>query len=411
MSDNLAVGRLRVQRERPYYSAILWALQPVPVKDFAKKGPGPIGVDQGLRLYYDPEAIDSFKEDELAAILCHEIGHVIRRHAPRCGDRKDLAVSETGTVVSLWNIAGDLEINDDLQAEGLKLPGGVFPKNFKLPENLMAEEYYDLLQKQMAGKPSVKVPGKGGAASGQCGSVADGQKGEHEQPDGGTGTVPPAVSEAEQELMRQRVAEDVVNHVKNRGNAPSWLERWAKERLKSKVDWRRHLRALVRRAVGDVKGAFDYTYTKPGRRSGALRDFVWPSLRQPTPRIHIQVDTSGSMSEKELAQALAEIEAVLTASGQRGNVTVSSVDAAVHTTQKVFKTSDVKLMGGGGTDMTLGLLAAEAMRPKPHIIILVTDTETGWPDRPLSVPLIVARTSSGPVPEWARVVDVIPDAK
>ena len=117
------------------------------------------------------------------------------------------------------------------------------------------------------------------------------------------------------------------------------------------------------------------------------------------------------MSEKELAQALAEIEGVLTANGQRTGVTVMAVDAAVHTTQKVFKAQDVKLAGGGGTDMSLGLLAAEKLKPRPHVIILVSDCETPWPAR-MRVPLIVARTSKGAeVPSWAKVVDVIPDEK
>lgn len=413
MNDQLSVARLQVARERPYYSTILWAFQPVAVKDFAKKALGPIGVDAGLRLYYDPEGIAQFKPEELAGVLVHEIGHVIRAHSKRVQGRDDLVVSSTGAIGSLWNMAGDMEINDDLRDEKVNIgANALYPDSppYKFPCGLMAEEYYEMLQNEMKDKPKVAMACTGG----NCGSIANGKGQEHEEGGEGSDKVPAGVSEAEKELLRQKVAEDVSAHAKTRGTVPAWLERWAKERLKSKVDWRRLLAALIRRATGNVKGAVDYTYSKPGRRSGALRDFVWPSLQQPVPRISIIVDTSGSMSEKELAQALAEIEGVLTSTGQRQGVTVMAVDAAVHTTQKVFKATDVKLMGGGGTDMSLGLYAAEKVRPKPHVIILVTDGETPYPERPLSVPVIVAltgRSAEGAVPGWAKKVIVEPDAK
>lgn len=415
MSDKLASARLKVNKDRPYYASVLWALQPVPTKDFAKMAAGPMGVDQYMRLYFDPEVIDQYSVDRLSAILVHEIGHVIRAHAKRCGGRNAVGINATGGQVSIWNVAGDLEINDDIAEEGLPLgEEACYPKNFKdkhgkrFPDNLMAEEYYEMLMEEMKQRPGVS----GGVAGGQCGSVSDGQGKDGDVPPDGTEKVPSGVGEAEQELIRQKVAQDVEAHAKAKGNVPSWLQRWANERLKAKVDWRKMLASFVRRAVGEVRGAVDYSYQRPGRRSGSLPDFIWPVLRQPEPRVHIQIDTSGSMSDKELAQGLAEVEGVLTGLGMRTGITVSAVDAAVHTTQKVFKAHEVKLMGGGGTDMTLGLHAAEKMKPKPHVIILITDCETNWPERPLSVPLIVARTSArAPAPPWAKIVDIVPDGK
>lgn len=396
MSDQLAVARLIVARDRPYYAAVLWALQPVPVKDFAKNAPGPMGVDQHLRLYYDPDTIGEWSTETIAAVLCHEVGHVLRAHTRRCGERDPL----------LWNIAGDLEINDDLVAE--KIPGLpawiAVPAMFKLPNGLLAEEYYDQLPVK-----KVTVTGVGG---GGCGSVSNGKPQAGDKPADGDGATAPGVSDAEQELIRMRVAQDVQAHAKSRGTVPGWLERWANERLKTKVDWRRLLAAYIRRACGDARGAVDFTYARPSRRSAALPQFVLPALRQPTPQIAVVVDTSGSMSERELSQALAEIAGVLEAGGHRNGVTVLSVDAAVHTSQKVFRPDQVKLAGGGGTDMSLGVEAAAKLRPRPHAVICVTDGETPWPATALPVPLIIARTqkaSGCPAPPWAKVVDVTPD--
>jgi hypothetical protein len=42
-----------------------------------------------------------------------------------------------------WNTAGDCEINDDLQAEGLPLPGDPpLPGKYGMPSGINAERYY-----------------------------------------------------------------------------------------------------------------------------------------------------------------------------------------------------------------------------------------------------------------------------
>lgn len=393
--DKLAVARIALNLKCPYFAAILWAFQPTPMPDMAKMMPGPMGVDQHLRLYYDPKVIATWKPDMIEGVLRHEIGHVIRNHAARCGARDPLK----------WNLAGDCEINDDLMAEKVALPDGcATPKLFKLKDGELAETYYEQIKLQI-----VKV----GIASGQCGSVADGQGKTGEAPADGDGKVPPGVSAAEQGLMRMRVAEDVQAHVKSkgRGRLPAWLERWATEHLTAKVDWRRVLAAHIRRAVGDVRGMTDYTYTRPSRRQ--LPGIVMPAMRQPVPRIAVVVDTSGSMSATELSQCLAEIAKVLESGGHRDGVTVISVDAAVHTVQKVFKAEQVHLGGGGGTDMRIGIDAAVALKPTPHAIIVATDGETPWPAQAPRVPVIIARTQKNaayaPAPAWARVVEIVPD--
>lgn len=388
--DKLAVARIGLNLKCPYFAAILWAFQPTPMPDMAKTMPGPMGVDQHLRLYYDPDVIAGWKQEVIEGVLRHEIGHVIRNHAARCGERDPLK----------WNLAGDCEINDDLVAEKIALPdGAATPKLFKLKDGELAETYYEQIK-----TVTITV----GVAAGQCGSVADGQGKNGEAPADGDGKTPPGVSAAEQGLMRMRVAEDVQAHVKSkgRGSVPAWLERWANEHLTAKVDWRRVLAAYIRRAVGDVRGMTDYTYTRPSRRQ--LPGIVLPAMRQPVPRIAVVVDTSGSMSATELGQALAEIASVLTSVAGQG-VTVLSVDAAIHTVQKIFKVEQVRLGGGGGTDMRLGLEAAATLKPRPHVTILVTDSETPWPDAPPhGIPVIVATTTKTGGPTWARTVYVEP---
>jgi predicted metal-dependent peptidase len=113
-----------------------------------------------------------------------------------------------------------------------------------------------------------------------------------------------------------------------------------------------------------------------------------------------------------LSVALAEIRGILAAAGLRDGLDVLSVDAAVNARQRVVHAGTVRLEGGGGTDMGVGLAAAERLSPRPEIAIVVTDGYTPWPEHPpRGIRTIVVKTDArGTSPPWARTVVVPPDA-
>ncbi|EUA09605.1 hypothetical protein I553_3689 [Mycobacterium xenopi 4042] len=95
------------------------------------------------------------------------------------------------------------------------------------------------------------------------------------------------------------------------------------------------------------------------------------------------MDTSGSMSGADLTAALSETSGVLRSAGVAGErVQVLTCDAASGQAQKVRRVADVVLTGGGGTDMRVGIAAAEALRPRPEIVVVFTDGDTPWPSVP-----------------------------
>lgn len=242
--------------------------------------------------------------------------------------------------------------------------------------------------------------------AGRCGSCATGQQEPWEEgpPSDGDG-----VSRAESELIRRDVARQIKEHCQSRGNVPGHWSRWAEEKLRPKIDWRKELASAVRHAVADVAGASDYSYRRPSRRQGQVGNgkVVLPSLRQPVPEVAVVVDTSGSMSDSMLSQALAEIAGVLKASGLRQGVTVLAVDATVHVSRKVFDARQVQLAGGGGTDMGAGLYAASKLRPLPQVCVVITDSYTPWPDTPpRGMKVIVALTEGGEAPKWAKTIKI-----
>ena len=210
-------------------------------------------------------------------------------------------------------------------------------------------------------------------------------------------------------MIRRDVARRIKEHSKGRGNTPGHWGRWADEKLRPKVNWRKELAAAVRHAMADVAGAVDYSYRRPSRRQGQVGNgkVVLPSLRRPVPSVAVVVDTSGSMSDTMLAQALAEISGILRGLGQREGVTVLTVDTAVHASKKVFDARQVQLAGGGGTDMREGIEAATKLRPRPQVCVVVTDGYTPWPDTPpRGMKTVVALVGDGDAPKWAKTLKI-----
>ncbi|WP_373871556.1 VWA-like domain-containing protein [Actinoplanes utahensis] len=128
------------------------------------------------------------------------------------------------------------------------------------------------------------------------------------------------------------------------------------------------------------------------------------------PRVAVVVDTSGSMGPDELGAVLGEVAGVLRAVGiGRNRVTVLSCDADVHTVRRVNTVGEVTLEGGGGTDMRVGIDQALGGPERPHIIIVLTDGHTPWPDTSPGSVRVVAGLVGDHAPEppsWIESIHI-----
>lgn len=209
--------------------------------------------------------------------------------------------------------------------------------------------------------------------------------------------------------MAREVAQRIREHSRQRGTVPAGWQRWADEVLEPSVSWQRILAAAVRRGIAEVAGRVDFTYRRPSRRASVVPDVVLPSLRQPLPQVAMVLDTSGSMSDAMLGQALAEVTGVLRALGVgRRQLKLLCCDAQTYEVQRVRKASDVVLVGGGGTDMGAGLGAALALKPRPDLVLVLTDGFTPWPPAPPVGPRVIVglMDPGGQVPPWAESVGI-----
>ncbi|GAA3337152.1 VWA-like domain-containing protein [Amorphoplanes nipponensis] len=373
----LLAARYRAAQDRPYLATALFSLTVVESPHVAT-----MGVDRRWRCHVSPAFVARTPVPQLAAVWIHEVAHLLRDHHGRA-DR--LPAGATPDHLRI-NVAQDCEINDDLLADRLPLPADrVEPATYGLPAGLLFEQYLTLLP------PEVR-------ARSDCGCGAHGAERPWERD--GAGGVSPAEAEA--------IRRDTARQILGRGDVPAGWRRWAGRTLEPRVDWRRQLSGAVREALAWAGGAVDYTYARPSRRSAALRGVVLPRLRRPVPRVAIVVDTSGSMGEPELAAALAEVAGVLRVVGVGGNrTTVLSCDAAVHVARAVYTVGEVRLSGGGGTDMRVGV--AEALKYRPQVVIVLTDGLTPWPDTPPESARLIAALI-GPAaprpPDWITTVAV-----
>ncbi|HET7487733.1 MAG TPA: VWA-like domain-containing protein [Acidimicrobiales bacterium] len=387
----VAMARLWAVARHPYLAAALFASPVVPVE-----GLGRVTVDEAWRLYVDPELVERWKPHQLGSLLVHHAGHLVRDHAGRA---RSLGVDQHLT--KDWRLAADAEINDDLIGDGLSLPTkAVLPQHYGWHAGRLAEEYFHADHPDHGDDPD-------------CGSGSDAQTRPWELLADERSGLPPG----DRHLTRAQVAADVLRFCeegRGRGASKSWL-RWAEDMLDPQVDWRRMLAAEIRKGVGTVAGVVDYSYRRPSRRAQACPDVVLPAMERPVPEVVVLCDTSGSMGERQLARLLAEVDGLLRGVGMRGRLRVLAVDTAVHALQRVASARSLELRGGGGTDMAAGVEAAARLRPRPSVVVVLTDGLTPWPASPPKGMVVVVGLIGGgrpkgnrvwAPPDWARVVHI-----
>jgi predicted metal-dependent peptidase len=389
----VAAARVFAASRYPYLASALFAAQVQ-----SEAGSDTIAVDRGWQIHADPVVLEAMAVEDLGRLLVHLVSHLLRDHGSRA---RRAGVDEADGDPPAWNRATDAEVNDDLAPAGMVPPSAnQTPEGLGAEDGLLAEQYYESAR-------------SGEQRQWDCGSGCDGIDRPWDGSTPGTG-----LNERDGEFLRLAIASEMQ---RSEGLEPGsvgagWL-RWAERVLPSRTDWRRVLAAQVQTGIARVSGMVDYSYRKPSRRSESTPSVIMPTLERPVPDVAIVCDTSGSMTGDLLAQVLAEVEALLQRVGLRGtSVRVLSCDAQVHSVKRVSRASQVELLGGGGTDMGEGITQALTMRPRPSIIVVLTDGFTPWPvEAPRAAKVIVGLIegrSGGPwmhhppVPSWAKVVHI-----
>jgi predicted metal-dependent peptidase len=332
-------------------------------------------------------------------LIAHEIAHFAFEHAERQGSRD----------ATLFNVAADFAINLLLhyQFEGQPeyfIEGGCLDEKY---QGMSAEEIYELI------KDDEKFKGRG-----------DGDGiGEDLRPDlsdddvsNGSTTVRerriplPDLRGKTPEQARRELADWVSKATneafavaKQQGKMPANFERAIGKFLKPQVDWLTALKQKMRFGISRTEKR-DITWSSPNRRFlGA--DYIFPSNVGPDkPKIVYAIDTSGSMSQKDLEQAIGELEDIRKRFGAK--VYFMDCDATVHGSRWIEPHEPLpNLAGGGGTDFVPVFDHLISNRIKPDYCVFFTDGYGSFPDNKPPFNTLWVMTSEV-VPPFGEVVRV-----
>ena len=198
-------------------------------------------------------------------------------------------------------------------------------------------------------------------------------------------------AEAQTEEAKWKVAlKQAAVVAKYQGRLPAGMERIITDFLDPKLSRKEILRTLLTSTAKD-----DYTWTRPNRRYMG-RGIILPSLHVPRMgKIIVAIDTSGSIGEKELAEFLAEIRAILF-DCRPEKLVIVQCDAAVHewTELDPFDEVNITMKGGGGTDFCPVFDRIEqecGAGDPPNALVYLTDLYGSFPDEaPAGYPVIWA---------------------
>lgn len=392
----LSAGRLRASEAAPYFRPMLLSLVMRHVPGFRT-----IGVTRRAICFYGEEFIARQTANKVAGLLLHECDHLLHKHAERRGTRDQYG----------WNVAGDRAINPSILKLGLELPDGrdtgCFPKDLGMADGLSADEYYRADPSGDKGKGGGKHGPTGGECGGCSGNPMDGEPDDTDDQANGR-------TDAELGRATRQTCEAICEAAasKGRGSVPGeWLRLAELELAPARIPWAQRLGHSLRSASSYRPGAVTHRYDGPSRKQASVGYGtglpILPRLRMPVPNVMVAIDTSGSMGTVQLVDACNETNGILKALGAA--VTLCTCDAAVHGLTKVKSVTEVlhALKGGGGTDFVPVFDAALKLRPRPEVLVFVTDGDGRYPEAPPPgirvIWLVVGRYRR--TPPWGEVIE------
>jgi len=291
---------------------------------------------------------------------------------------------------NLLNIAADIEINQYIAPEYYPTNDLMLPSTFpelKLPLKAGTREYYKLLYqaKQDGSSPKLNAMLAELESEG-CGTYGNGNAKHTTWKDFGEG-----LSEAERKLIQKQVdyqIKDIVdNQIKDRGHIPAELKSYVDKLYESKeavIDWKSYFRRFV--------GNSDKIYTKKTRKKLNKRFDGNPALKIKTKKhILVAIDTSGSVSDGEIAEFFAEIRH-MHKSGVK--LSIAECDADIHKIYEYKGKTPEFVHGRGGTAFQPVIDYLNQNHKKYTSLVYLTDGECPAPTKPCKPTLWVLSSRS-----------------
>lgn len=297
--------------------------------------------DREVEMGYNPYFFRSLTQEQIIGVLTHEMYHIIFMHIFGRGTTDPLRAK-------MWNFATDFAINSLIVQDNGRnalpdfalVPGDVITnpevseafKKFvlELPKRLSAEMYMKLLEKFNEEQQEED------AFSGVCSLDGHGQWGE----------IPEELQERLRDKMKGYIKEAAGQaDSKNQwGSVPAEIQELIRKMLRNEVDWRSIMKMFFGRSRTLERIS---TIKKVSRKMPGIMPGVKRSM---TARFAFFIDQSGSMSDKDVALAFAEVEAA----SKEAEIDVynfdTEIDVSSHKVWKRGKNFEWCRTRSGGTD-------------------------------------------------------------
>jgi predicted metal-dependent peptidase len=388
MSNVFSNARAQLVLHHPFFATLALYLEPVATEETET------AATDGHRLLYNLKWFEELKSQyslvTVSAIIAHEVMHCALNHLTRCGARDK----------RIWNYAADYATNLILDESGFRLPhGALLDRRYK---DMSTEQIYEQLAKKS----------EQGSGFSKDGSVIDDHsmwgKPSHgtENKEGGSGNGSALSPNSAKELKelevewKARVAA-AAQAARSQGKSPAGLERLIDELLKPYIPWREVLADYMERICHEyVWGPFDRRFTH-------LETYIPSTGQDGLSEIVVALDTSGSVSQKELSQFLAEVKAIADIGANTLHIVFCDAKiGAWYTVELNEGLPHIKATGGGGTDFRPVFKAVGKKGMNPSVLIYYTDGYGSFPDRQPGYPVLWAVTKNHKKPPWGKSIVV-----
>ena len=349
--EKLVTARIGLLLKAPFFGNLATRLQITNADAWC----GTAATD-GRKFYYNSEFINSLPLKQLEFLFGHEVLHVVYDHMGRRGERDP----------KLWNIADDYCVNSDLieQRVGEKIPVALYDTKFK---GQSAEEVYDYLYENAEKIDINKLLQQ---------VLDDHLDGDNEGDGDGNedGSGRPKLSKAERDAIRDEIKEAVLQAAQavGAGNLPSGVKRLIKDLTEPVISWQELLQQQIQSTIKD-----DFTWMRPSRR-GWHMDAILPGTKPgETIDVCIAIDTSGSISERDIKDFMAEIRGIMESYNEY-KIRVWCFDTEIYneqefTSENLEDIASYEPAGGGGTDFMANWEYMKEHGIEPKKFIMFTD--------------------------------------
>lgn len=356
--------------------------------------------DNRIELSYAPEFVKELPRSELEGVLFHEILHILNKFHDRIGNR----------VHNIFNIAQDACINEtvvdtSINGKQLQIPEyGVRIKKIRdegYDGEEVSEPVYDFLYEK-AEKFYFVQPGDGASNSGEKGDNASSNEGDESKKT--LSTTDNHEGHRPLDEVEKAALEELVSNARTRsfgrmsGNAISTIKQLISAK---KIPWRKKLAMLLSRYINEPGNIYENTWSKRNRRNLPL-----PGIRKQSKRLVISVDTSGSVSDRDLSMFFGQIEKLVK---DYSMLTIIEWDTKVHTAYR-YKKNDwrrIKVHGRGGTDIQDLYDYVNTHLKKTSLLINFTDGYFGWNFQHYGIPTVWALVNNDMRPAFGKTVYII----